>query len=402
MADKVKKLVLPSRVVFSKFKSKGKFEQKKTGFSYEMTFKPQKVAIQLELKKPQAVTSSQEVRLAKVAYPIIDEWEKEMVAAVEKADGEILKILGDAAGKAASTHSESEQLKLRLAAKKRAEAALRVVHTTVRWGIDGCAERVTKALQVRVAKDSNLKQLNTEFKVVIGFKVTKNVVGAAIGVTEVVATGGLDIAGWVKIVKGVVKIAQAVHEATKKETKIREEMLKSVEDYSKVWNANKDKSGKLLIIATKKAASTAKSKAKRYKVELGSMLKKTDKFADEMKKITARANKVVKAGQKIPDRRQQQKFLAQAAMIQRKVVVEMKPVQMELINKFIDAEGFYETVETYLIVNEAIKEPIASFQKQIQTPAGKIKLIIPAKKLYDLAAGKNGLLTLVENIGDLV
>ena len=349
---------------------------------FTISIDPQKISMGILFKKPQEVSKAQITRLQKVADDIFDPFEQNLLTGVKKAEGAALNILGKGVSRARSSSDPAIYEKALQAATNEVKGLNEMITKAVLT----CDRQIELALKKRMKSDKNLKELNTEFKVIVGFKATKGVVKIGVAVTGIVVSGGVNVAAWVKAVKGVVDLAKVVNEAIKKEPKIRGEMLTAVEEFTKEWNKNSGVATGFLAIfkKSKKAANKAAAKTKRYKVEVGAILKKVDKFSGKIDAVTNEANKTMK-GVKGMGEPWKSKIISEAAMVQRKVVMEMKPQMNKMIANLNEKEAFCTEIETYLVGKKAMDNFITSFQGQIKKFSDAPKFITPAMAVASLA-----------------
>ncbi|MCP3955939.1 MAG: hypothetical protein GY697_27555 [Desulfobacterales bacterium] len=382
------KIQLLSRPLFAGYTPK-KFKE------FTIDIQQEKVSVGLQFKKPQEVSKAQIKRLQTIADQIFLAFEKKLITGVQDVEKGIQKSLSQAHVKALVKRNSTIYEKAVAAAEKEVTG----LNVMIRKAILGCEAETGTALKKRIAGDKNLRQLNTEFKIIVAFKATKGVVGIGVSVTGIVVSGGVNVAAWGKAVKGVVDLAKLINNAVKKEPKLRADMLKAVEEFTVAWNKNAGVATGFFAIfkKSKKKAKAAAGKTKRYKVEVGSILKKVNAFSGKIDAVTAEANKTMKQA-KVLEEPWRSKVIAQAVMIQRTVVMEMTPEMDKMIRNLDEKEAFCTQIETYLISKKAIDNFITSFQGQIKSFKDAPKFITPAMAVAGLATSTK---KLVEGIIEL-
>jgi len=385
---KIDKIQLLTRPLFASYTPK-KFKE------FTISIEQEKVGVGLQFKKPQEVSSAQIKRLQSIADEIFFAFEKKLLEGVRKVEDGIQKKLA----KGWTQSLVKRDPKIYAAAIQNAEKEVVGLNTMIRKAVLACEGETATALKKRMASDKNLSQLNTEFKIIVAFKATKGVISIGVAVTTIVVSGGVNIAAWAKAVKGVMDLAKVINDAVKKEPKLREEMLKAVEVFTKEWNKNAGVATGFFAIfkKSKKTADTAAGKTKRYKVEVGSILKKVNKFSGKIDAVTGEANKTMTQAKGLEEP-WRSKVIGQAAMIQRTVVLEMTPELKKMIQNLEEKESFCTQIETYLIGKNAMDNFITSFQGKIKSFKDAPKFITPALAVAGLA---NSTKKLVEGIIEL-
>lgn len=363
----------PSRKFFARFASVRKVNVEVEPFlvttNFEVGGKKTKLA------------SSQTKRLNEIAGKILDEFEDRMHDVILDKDKEIQKLL-DAA----------EKKKDQPAIEKAQKQGQKIADDTL-TSIKSSAGQIEKLLQIEVGKafkkEKIFKELNTEFKIKVGYRITKSTISLTKNIA-VTAVAPVNPKAWYNMGKAVYTIGSQIYDAAKSEQKLRQELFEKIAKHTtqqlKLWEQVPGNDS-LLKKFQRWRTDTAKNleqARKRYDVDLGGKIKKVDSLSmkldgarkmlnDELKKTSAGLKEGIPAGKALMDMQRKLSGYSSALAKQREFADDMAMLINEM-GVSVDRRSFQEKLRTL----KAKPQDIVAMAKDVYDTATDAKKMIEA------------------------
>lgn len=162
---------------------------------------------------------------------------------------------------------------------------------------------LTAAVEQQIKREEQGNKNLFEAKVVTVVKAGHMVITIAANAASVVATGGTNVAGWLKLAKSIVDLAKLVYDACKDEPKLRAEFLEAIGAYNSrkqvLWNQEQkatDFKHKLKFYvnktwkSVKSMADKAEAARKKYRNEITSITQHVDGIGEKRDQLQKELN----------------------------------------------------------------------------------------------------------------
>ena len=273
----------PSRKFFARFASVKK---------KHLEVEPFLVTTEFEVDKKTELNSAQVKRLNEIASGIIDDFEDRMHDVILDKDKEIDGLLS----KAQADGSQDKIDKAKEAGDKIASQTIESIRTS--------ANNLQRLLQEKIKAawktEKILKEVNTEFKVAVGYNITKSTIKLGTHVVKLVGTAGADVTAWIGIAKAIKSIGEEIYDAAKGEAQVKDELFMAIaarqKDLNKLWEQMGESLFEKFMRWRTDTAKNLEASRKRYDVYLGGCIKKVDglssKLDAERKKLNVELKKL--------------------------------------------------------------------------------------------------------------
>lgn len=364
----------PSRKFFARYSSTKKVH---------ILVEPYLVTTTFEVGKKKTTPSPAQIkRLNAVATDIIDDFEDSLHDVILGKDREIAALL-EAADKKGGD-----------APKKAAAAGEKIANDTIK-SVKQTTDKLEKLLQTKVGaaykKEKIFKELDTEFKITVAYKVGKATVSVVTNVAETVAVP-INPKAWYNIGKAIYDAGTVIHDAAKNEETLRDELFKAISKETtsqlKLWEQvpGNDNLLKKFQRWRTDTSKNLEAKRKRYDVDLGKKLKSVDAASKHVAAARKKLNSELKslpqglqlkhgipAGKGIMEMQKKVSKYEAALKEQHKFADDMAMLVKEM-GVSVDRNSFQQRVRSL----QVSPKEIFAMAKQVKADAESIKGMIDA------------------------
>lgn len=238
-----------------------------------------------------------------------DRWQKVAEAEVDRyqgiVSGEIDKLVEKLRGLVSEIRSEADEKK-RQALKRQADALAADTTTSVQGAVRSLQAAVEDAVRKQIDKEAQGDRNLREARIFVALKGAAAVIKIGKDVTELVASGGLDVSAWVSLAKDIVKLAKLIHDQTKGEEKLRQELLKAIGVYctakqrrfaerqkaDRNWKRQAKQIAREIYKSESSLAKKAEAARKKYRNQVTAMRQEIDKLGTRADKAQAALKKL--------------------------------------------------------------------------------------------------------------